>query len=187
MLLFSMGKFMSADVPTNMVIILNENGEEIGVEEKISAHKRGLLHRAFSIFIFNSKDEVLLQKRAREKYHSGSLWSNTCCSHPAPGESILDAAHRRLKEEFGFDCPLFEVGDFFYKISFSNDLVENEHDYVIKGFYEGEVFPDDREVEDYKWVLWDDLLKDIKKRPDIYTFWLKKIVSLMFKNKDDRR
>jgi len=124
-------------VAKELVVLVDENDNEIGVEEKINAHRKGLLHRAFSIFVFNSKNELLLQKRAADKYHSGGLWSNTCCSHPRPGENLKDAAHRRLQEEMGFDCSLREVFSFLYKKSFDNGLTEHELDHVFFGKFDG--------------------------------------------------
>src|SRR4030042_1662462 len=112
------------------VILVNENDEEIGFEEKLKAHQNGgKLHRAFSIFIFNSKGEMLIQKRAKEKYHSALLWTNACCSHPRPGESLIEACHRRLKEEMGSDCDLKEKFSFVYKVEFKKDIKENPEKY----------------------------------------------------------
>ena len=107
--------------------------------EKMEAHKKGLLHRAFSVFIFNGKGEMLLQQRALNKYHSGGLWTNACCSHPMPGEKTEDAADRRLKEELGFETPLEKIFDFVYKAEFDNGLTEYEFDHVFAGEYEGEI------------------------------------------------
>jgi isopentenyl-diphosphate delta-isomerase len=172
------GGLMSEDV-----IIVDENDNEVGVKEKMEAHKEGRLHRAFSIFIFNSKGELLIQKRSRSKYHSGGLWSNTCCSHPKPGESIGDAAHRRLREEMGFDCDLKEVFHFIYRANLNNELTEYELDHVFIGRYDGEVNPNPSEVEDWKWVNINDLKKDMEQNPNKYTVWFKialnRVVSLI--------
>ncbi len=140
------------------VILIDKNNKKIGIEEKIKAHKKGKLHRSFSIFVFNSNEELLLQKRAKTKYHSGGLWSNTACSHPRPKENLGKAVHRRLKEEMGFDCKLKKAFCFNYKTKFSNGLIENEHDCVFIGEFNGKPKPNKREVEDYKWVTPDELL-----------------------------
>ncbi len=123
------------------VILVDENDNELGKEEKLKAHKEGKLHRCFSILIFNSKEELLIQKRAKNKYHSGGLWANTCCSHPKPGEDTEIAAHRRLKEEFGFDCELKQLFNFTYKKTFDNGLTENEFDHVFIGITNSEPIP----------------------------------------------
>lgn len=157
------------------VILVNEKDHEIGTEEKIKAHKEGKLHRAFSIFIFNKKGELLIQKRAKSKYHSGGLWSNTCCSHPRPGEDLKEAANRRLKEEMGIETDLKEVFSFIYKAKLG-DLIENEFDHVFFGQFEGTPKPDRKEVEDWKWIKISTLKKDIKKNPKKYTFWFKAIL-----------
>ena len=131
------------------VILVNERDEPIGVIGKMEAHKQGVLHRAFSVFIFNSKGEILLQQRAFNKYHSAGLWTNACCSHPQPGEDSLSAALRRLNEEMGFQTSLEKVFDFIYKVSFDNGLIENEFDHVFIGEYEGLIFSNKQEVNDY--------------------------------------
>ena len=154
--------------------MVDEKDKEVGVEEKLKAHQNGgKLHRAFSIFVFNSKGEILLQKRAKEKYHSALLWTNTCCSHPRPDEDIEAAARRRLKEEMGFDCDLEEKFSFIYKIDFENGLSENEFDHVFFGKFDGEPKPDSKEVADWKWVSVEELKQDIKENSEKYTFWLK--------------
>ncbi len=159
------------------IILVDKNDVQIGRGEKLQVHKDGLLHRAFSIFIFNSKNELMLQKRHKEKYHSGGLWSNTCCSHPKDGENTLKAAHRRLKEEMGFDCDLKKKISFSYKIEFGNGFIENEVDHVILGKFDGQPILNPKEVEDYKYVTKNELLEDVKNNPDIYTYWFKKIIS----------
>lgn len=163
------------------VILVDKNDREIGVEEKLKAHQKGKLHRAFSIFIFNSKGELLLQKRAKGKYHSGGLWSNTCCSHPRPGEELLAAARRRLKEEMGFSVELKEVGSFIYKTKVNNVLFEHEYNHVIVGEFNGEPKINPEEAEDWKWIYFEDLKKDIAVNPNNYTYWLKEIL----KNHED--
>lgn len=167
------------------VILVDQKDREIGIEEKIKAHKDGKLHRAFSIFIFNNKGELLLQKRVKNKYHSGGLWTNTCCSHPKPGESLKHAAHRRLMEEMGFDCEIKEIFSFIYKVRFENGLIENEYDHVFVGIFDGKPKPNPNEVEEWKWVGLEELKMDIKKNPEKYTYWLRialdRIVSYMNK------
>lgn len=154
------------------IILVNENDKELGVAEKIYAHQKGLLHRAFSIFIFNSKNELLLQQRAFGKYHSGGLWSNTCCSHPKPGEKIIVAAHRRLKEEMGFDCKIEEQFSFLYEAKLDM-LSEHEFDHVLIGFHDNDPKINPAEVSDFKWMTIIELQKDIRKNSDKYTYWFK--------------
>lgn len=161
---------MEAD---NNIILVNENDEPIGVSEKLEAHQLGKLHRAFSIFIFNSKGELLLQKRASSKYHSGGLWSNTCCSHPRVNEDTLSAAHRRLQEEMGLDCDLKEVHKFVYKIKFDNGLTEYEYDHVLIGKSDEAPKLNLEEAEDWKWVKLSQLCEDVKNNPENFTSWLK--------------
>ncbi len=160
----------------NFVILVNKNNRRIGIEEKIKAHKEGKLHRAFSIFIFNSKGELLVQQRAKTKYHSGNLWSNSVCSHPKPNETYLQATHRRLKEEMGFDCKLKKLFCFVYNADFQNGLIENEYDCVFIGKYDGKIKPNKKEVQNCKWTSLKDLKEDIKKNPDKYSVWLKIIL-----------
>ncbi|MBN2111982.1 isopentenyl-diphosphate Delta-isomerase [Candidatus Woesearchaeota archaeon] len=155
------------------VILVDKNDNETGAEEKIKAHKDGKLHRAFSIFIFNSKNEMLIHKRHRDKYHSGGLWTNACCSHPRPGEKTEDAAKRRLKEEMGISCGLRLLFKFIYKKKFSNGLTENELDYVFAGNCNTPPHPDKKEVEEWKWVSQEELKKNIKENPEKYTHWFK--------------
>lgn len=154
------------------VILVDENDKEIGTEEKLKAHKEAKLHRAFSIFIFNSKGELLIQKRAKDKYHSGGLWTNACCSHPRPGESLVRAARRRLKEEMGFECSLKKIFHFVYRVDLG-DLTEYEFDHVFVGKYDGKVEPNPREADDFAWVDVESLKKDVKSHPENYTYWFK--------------
>ena len=158
------------------VILVDKKGREIGQEEKIKTHEQGKLHRAFSVFVFNSKNQLLLQKRAKNKYHSNGLWTNTCCSHPRPGETIEEAAHRRLREEMGFDCELKEAFSFIYKTPFSNGLTENEYDHVFLGKSDSIPIPNPEEVDDWRWVSIEKLKQDLRKRPDNYSYWFKKII-----------
>lgn len=155
------------------VILVDSNDKEIGAGEKLKTHQQGKLHRSFSIFVFNSNDELLLQKRAQAKYHCAGLWTNTCCSHPRPGEPIEEAVHRRLKEEMGFDCELKEVFSFTYKAEFDNGLIENEYDHVFTGRFDGEPILNPKEADDWKWVGVEELKKDIKENPSKYTPWLR--------------
>ena len=159
------------------VVLVDENNQVIGVAEKLEAHKKGLLHRAFSIFVFNNAGELLIQQRNPAKYHSGGFWSNTVCSHPAPGESLTDAVHRRLVEEMGFDCAFKEIGAFQYRVDLDHQITENEYDYIFVGYYDGKVEPNPSEVSEYHWIEMDKLKKDIEKSPDKYTYWFKKILN----------
>jgi isopentenyl-diphosphate delta-isomerase len=142
------------------VILVDRNNNQIGTEEKLKAHQDAKLHRAFSIYIFNNKGELLIQQRAKHKYHCPGLWANTCCSHPRPEEDIDDAIHRRLEEEMGFDAELKEVMRFIYKIKFDNGLTENEYLYVFKGKADPEITINKEEVEDHRWIS----IKDLKKK-----------------------
>jgi isopentenyl-diphosphate Delta-isomerase len=159
----------------NTINLVNTEGEVIGEIEKLEAHEKGLLHEAFSIFIFNSSGDLLLQKRAMDKYHSGGLWTNTCCSHPAFGEDLNSAIHRRMVEEMGFDIQdMREVYAFIYNVKLGNGLTEHEYDHVFVGKYNNEIInPNPDEVCDYKWVCMDWLKKDLVSNPENYTEWLK--------------
>lgn len=156
-----------------IVILVNKDNKKIGEQEKIKAHKLGKLHRAFSIFVFNSKGELLIQKRAKTKYHSGGLWSNTVCGHPRPIENYTKAIHRRLKEEMGFDCKLKKLFCFIYNAGFINGLIENEYDCVFNGKFDGEPNPNPKEIMNYKWFSVKKLKQDILKNPNKYTVWLR--------------
>lgn len=155
------------------VVLVNKNNKKIGVEEKIKAHKEGKLHRAFSIFVFNSKGELLVQQRAKTKYHSGELWSNTVCSHPKLNETYHQAVHRRLKEEMNFDCKLKKIFCFIYNTGFQNGLIENEYDCVFIGKFDGKPKPDPKEIMAYKWISIKELKQDIIANPNKYSVWLK--------------
>jgi isopentenyl-diphosphate delta-isomerase len=143
----------------------------VGIMYKMEAHRQGLLHRAFSIFIFNSKGEMLLQQRARSKYHSGGLWTNACCSHPSPGEKTMDAAQRRLKEELGFETHLEKIFDFVYKAKFDNGLTEHEFDHVFAGEYEGKLNANPDEVDDYCYKGMAEIKNSLQSHPQKYTTW----------------
>ncbi len=155
------------------VILVDANDNPIGLMEKMEAHKKGLLHRAFSVFLFNSKGEMLLQQRAFSKYHSGGLWTNACCSHPREGEETLAAAHRRLQEEMGFDCPIEKAFHFTYKSKLDNELTEHEFDHVFIGEYEGDISPNSDEVASYKYIPLAELKSDVANNPQDYTEWFK--------------
>ncbi len=157
------------------VILVDTTDRAIGRMEKQEAHIKGLLHRAFSIFIFNENDELLLQQRAFHKYHSGGLWTNACCSHPAPGEETIAAAERRLSEEMGFTTALTPLFTFIYHADLDNNLQEHELDHVFAGRYNGPVQPDPEEVADYIWISGDQLITAVEKRPADYTVWFRKI------------
>jgi isopentenyl-diphosphate delta-isomerase len=139
----------------------------------MQAHRDGKLHRAFSIFVFDSAGRLLLQKRSATKYHSANLWSNTCCGHPNPGESTIVAAHRRLQQEMTLNCKLREQFAFKYFVEFSNQLVEHEYDHVFVGEFNGEPLPDFVEVQDWRWVSLSELGKQLQAHPDDYTYWLR--------------
>jgi isopentenyl-diphosphate delta-isomerase len=155
------------------VILVDENDQEIGTMEKQEAHEKGLLHRAFSVFVFNENKELLLQQRALTKYHSAGLWTNTCCSHPRVGETIEQAAHRRLMEEMGFDCELTTKTSFIYKATFDNGLTEHEFDHVLVGNFNGEIRFNHTEVKNFKWITLEDLQIDLLQNNQNYTAWFK--------------
>lgn len=141
--------------------------------EKIEAHKQGLLHRAFSVFIFNSRNQLLMQQRALSKYHSPGLWTNTCCSHPRMDEPLEEAVHRRLKEEMGMDCKVEKKFHFIYKADVANGLIEHEFDHVFIGVSDFEPFINPEEVEAWKYMNLDEIRKDLKKNPSDYTVWFR--------------
>jgi isopentenyl-diphosphate Delta-isomerase len=156
---------------TQEVILVNEQDEQIGTMEKMEAHRKAVLHRAFSVFIFNAKGEMLLQQRARHKYHSAGLWTNACCSHPSPGEETLVAANRRLIEEMGFSTPLEKMFSFTYKSEYDNGLTEHEFDHVFTGKFEGSIKPDPEEVQDYCFKSLDEIEGSLQSHPAKYTSW----------------
>jgi len=159
------------------VILVDEKDNDVGTEEKLAAHQDGgRLHRAFSIFVFDADGKMLLQQRAGHKYHCGGLWTNTCCSHPRPGESLEDAVHRKLKQELGFDTELKEILSFVYRAGFENGLTEHELDHVFVGRFDGEPKLNPEEVRDFKWVDVEWLKKDVQENPDKYTPWFKIIL-----------
>jgi isopentenyl-diphosphate delta-isomerase len=156
-----------------MVTLVDHNDREIGIEEKMKAHREGKLHRAFSIFVFNPRGEMLLQKRSPQKYHSRSLWTNTCCSHPRPGEALEQAIERRLQEEMGFGCRIKEAFHFIYRAHLEEGLIEHEFDHVFVGEYQGVISPDPNEVADYRWVKPTDVHEEIRVAPEDFTVWFK--------------
>lgn len=153
------------------VILVDEQDLEYGSMEKYEVHRRGKLHRAFSIFIINGRGQLLLQKRAHTKYHSPGLWSNACCSHPKPGENIYMAAKRRLMEEMGFDCKLEKKFSFIYKTEFDNQLIEHEYDHVFLGKYNKDPLPNPVEVAEWKWMDIAQVSYDLKQNRHKYTYW----------------
>jgi len=153
------------------LILVNELDEIVGTMEKMEAHQKAMLHRAFSIFIFNSKGEMLLQQRAEEKYHCGGLWTNTCCSHPRPEEDTAAAAKRRLQEELGFTTPIKKAFDFVYKAPFSNGLTEYEFDHVFFGEYEGDLRPNPKEVAAVRYLSVNTIQSMMEEKPAQFTPW----------------
>lgn len=162
------------------VILVNKKDKKIGEEEKLKTHIEGKLHRAISVFIFNKKGELLIQKRAKNKYHSPGLWANTCCTHPRPGEKTILAAKRRLREEMGIKTILKKVFKIHYKAKVGS-LIENEIDHIFIGFFEGQPILNKTEVEDYKWILTKELFNDMKKDPKKYATWFKIILPKVLK------
>lgn len=165
---------------TEEIILVDENDKEVGTGEKLKVHQEGKLHRCFSIFVFNSRGQMLLQKRAKSKYHSGGLWTNTCCSHPRKGESLEDAVQRRLKEEMGFNCGTKEIFTFIYKAALDHDIIEHEYDHVFIGKFDGDPVLNLEEAEDYAWVDLEALKKNMKKNPGDYTIWFKIAMNKIF-------
>ncbi|WCC45420.1 isopentenyl-diphosphate Delta-isomerase [Tenacibaculum finnmarkense] len=155
------------------VILVDAHDNPIGLMEKIEAHEKALLHRAFSVFVFNDKKELMLQQRAADKYHSPLLWTNTCCSHQRDGETNLGAGKRRLQEEMGFICDLKEVFSFIYKAPFDNGLTEHELDHVMVGTFNDRPNINKEEVESHKWMTLEAVKKDMEENPEIYTAWFK--------------
>ena len=157
------------------IILVDQNDRALGSSEKLSAHQKNLKHRALSVFIFNNRDQLLLQKRNKNKYHSGGLWTNTCCSHPAPGEETAKAAARRLKEEMGISCSLKEIFSFNYQARLGK-IFENEFDHVFVGRYNGNPKSDPKEAEAWQWIDLEKLNQEIKRNPHKYTYWFRKVM-----------
>lgn len=165
-----------------ILILVDETDQEIGQMEKYEAHRKGLLHRAFSVFVFNEKNELMLHQRALQKYHSGGLWTNTCCSHPRREEPVDQAAQRRLMEEMGFNCPLEFQFSFIYRSELDNEMIEHEYDHVFFGKYNKTPKPNPKEVSDWCFKSMDDIAKELKNNPEEYTSWFK----VIFKNVHER-
>lgn len=155
------------------VILVNQNDEQIGLMPKLEAHEKAVLHRAFSVFVLNNKNELMLQQRAKHKYHSPLLWTNTCCSHQRDGETNLQAGNRRLYEEMGFGTKLKELFHFIYKAPFDNGLTEHELDHVMIGYYDEAPKTNPEEVENWKWMPIEEVRKDMQLHPEVYTVWFK--------------
>lgn len=164
------------------VILVNEQDEQIGLMPKMEAHEKALLHRAFSVFIFNDDNELMLQQRALDKYHSPGLWTNTCCSHQRDGETNIEAGKRRLQEEMGFVVDLKESISFIYKAPFDNGLTEHEYDHVLLGNYNGVPKINKDEVADWKWMPLEEVKVDISLRPEHYTAWFKVIFDKFYQH-----
>ena len=169
------------------VILVNEKDEPIGSMNKLEAHEKALLHRAFSVFILNDKNEVMLQQRANHKYHSPLLWTNTCCSHQRAGETNIEAGKRRLFEEMGFETELKELFNFIYKAPFDNGLTEHELDHVMIGYYNDEPVINRDEVESWKWMKIEDIKNDMIVNPKIYTVWFKIIFDEFYHYLEDHK
>lgn len=165
-----------------LVVLVNENDEKIGLMPKQEAHEKGLLHRAFSVFVFNSKNQLMLQQRAWHKYHSPGLWTNTCCSHQRDGETSVDAGKRRLMEEMGFSTDLRETTTFIYKAPFDNGLTEHELDHILIGNYEGSPNLNPDEVAAWKWMSLEDVKADIRNNPQEYTVWFRIIFDKFYQH-----
>ena len=162
------------------VILVDREDNSVGTLPKMEAHEKGVLHRAFSVFILNQKGELMLQQRALHKYHSPALWTNTCCSHQREGEENLQAGTRRLEEEMGFSVPLEELFSFIYKAPFDNGLTEHELDHVMLGYYEGIPEINSDEVNTWKWMSLNEIASDLTVNPESYTVWFKIIFERFF-------
>ncbi len=165
-----------------LVILVNEHDEQIGLMPKMEAHEKALLHRAFSVFVFNDNNELMLQQRALHKYHSPGLWTNTCCSHQREGESNIEAGKRRLDEEMGFTTELKETISFIYKAPFDNGLTEHEFDHVMIGYYNDDPQINEDEVADWKWMSLEAVKQDMENYPEAYTAWFKIIFDKFYQH-----
>lgn len=165
------------------VILVDDQDNEVGKMEKMEAHYKGVLHRAFSVFLHDSEGNVLLQRRALSKYHSGGLWTNACCSHPRSGELVEEAAHRRLMEELGVDCEVKEVSHFIYRAELDQEMIEHELDHVLTGKLSKKTMPfNPDEVDSIDWMSFDALKDDIENHPEKYTAWFQ----IIMKNVDKK-
>ncbi|MDI1256429.1 MAG: isopentenyl-diphosphate Delta-isomerase [Flavobacterium sp.] len=169
------------------VILVNESDEPIGLMPKLEAHEKALLHRAFSVFVMNDKNEIMLQQRAAQKYHSPLLWTNTCCSHQREGENNIEAGSRRLFEEMGFKTPLKELFHFIYKAPFDNGLTEHELDHVMVGYYNAAPKINTSEVQSWKWMSIEAVKKDMQHNPGVYTVWFKIIFDKFYHFLEDHK
>ncbi len=160
--------------PSEDVILVDDTDRQVGVEEKLSAHRSGALHRAFSVMIWDASGRLLLQQRHVGKYHSGGLWTNTCCGHPRPGEDVSAAAQRRLQEEMGFSCPLVAIGTFQYRADLDRDLIEHELVHLFRGTYHGAISADPAECDGYTWMAPSDIAAAIAATPECYSAWFRK-------------
>lgn len=168
---------MSSRNEDDAVVLVDAQDREVGTSGKLAAHENGgRLHRAFSVLVFDSNGQTLVQRRSEGKYHAGGQWTNTCCSHPRPGEDVMAAAHRRLREEFGFDCPLREAFSFVYEAPVGRGLTEREFDHVLIGLFEGEPRPDPDEISDFRWMKLEDLFSTVRLDSTDFTPWFKMIL-----------
>ncbi|RZK49739.1 MAG: isopentenyl-diphosphate Delta-isomerase [Pedobacter sp.] len=157
----------------NKVVLVDEKDTVLAEMDKLKAHQQGLLHRAFSVFIFNKKEQLLLQQRAQEKYHGGGLWTNTCCSHPQWGDNVKESAEERLHMEMGLDCTLIYSHAFMYKVAVENNLIEHEYDHVFYGFSDQKPILNKAEVQAYKWLSIEEINQELLTHPEQYTYWFK--------------
>lgn len=155
----------------NFVVLVDQRDNEIGLHEKLDAHIQGVLHRAFSVLIYNNRGEMLLQQRALTKYHSGGRWTNACCGHPMKDEPTDDAPHRRLQEEMGFNCDLVKQTTFIYNVPVPPNLIEHEFLHVYSGIYNSAIIPNPEEAMDYRWISQEDLGQEVKNNPETFTPW----------------
>lgn len=163
------------------LILVDDQDRQVGQMEKHEAHKKGLLHRAFSVFVFNEKNELMLHQRSFDKYHSGGLWTNTCCSHPRIGESVKEAALRRLKEEMGFVCPVEFQFSFVYRSELDNKMIEHEFDHVFFGYYNENPAPNPDEVQDWCFKSMETIAIELQQQPELYTSWFKVVFENIYK------
>jgi isopentenyl-diphosphate delta-isomerase len=169
-----------------LVVLVDAQDRAVGTASKLDAHRSGALHRAFSVFVFDRRGRLLLQRRALAKYHSGGLWTNTCCGHPRPGEAVSDAAVRRLREEMGIACPLRPAGAFTYRASLG-ELEEHEFDHVLVGRFDGDPRPEPDEVAAWRWAAPDDLSRELAEAPGRFTAWFGRALALALSHPSDRR
>ena len=165
---------------TDYVILVDKNDRKLGQMEKIEAHQKALRHRAISVLVFNRQGQLMLQQRALSKYHCPGLWSNTCCTHPRPEETVEAAAHRRLQEEMGFDCSLKELFSFNYQVKLDHGLTEKEYDHVFIGHFDGQPKLNQEEAANYRWIDLDQLQEELIETPKIYTYWFREIAKTLF-------